>query len=114
MTAPPVIVRLGRDNPHLRAYHEFRLLLLAFLRAERGRSSRLARHLHVGRQSVHRWTVRMETSPPAWAALAANVWLHRQLTPALRRVLSASACPTGAGQLNPRTNKNRSPQPLLL
>ena len=101
MTTQQDYVRLGQDNPHVRAYHEYLHMVAAFLKARRGRGSRLARHLHVPRQSVSRWFVRPARQQPAWAALAANVWMHRQLTPEARRTLSATSCPPGGRQSTP-------------
>ena len=112
MSNGPSFVRLGEDNPHRRAYDQFRAMLYAFLRQRRGRQSQLARHLHVRRQTISRWVTLAHSSAPAWAALASNVWMHRQLTPETRNALLASACPPGARQ--PKTKPRTSHQQLTL
>jgi len=112
MTAPHQHVRLGQDNPHVRAYSEFRAMLHTFVHERRGRASQLARHLHVTRQSVHRWFRGPVVVGPPWAHLAANVWLHRQLTPQARTDLLARIRPPGERHLTPRT-KTTTRQPQL-
>jgi hypothetical protein len=99
-------VRLGRDNPHQRRYRQYIGMLQLFCRSKRGRASALARHLHVNRQAVSRWFAGERTLAPAWAALAANVWLHSQITPQQRNQLLALARPPGA-----RQPKSDSPHP---
>jgi len=110
MTTAVNLVRLGQDNPHVRAFTQFRLMLGTFLHERRGRASQLARHLHVTRQSVHRWFAGPLVVGPPWAHLAANVWLHRQLTPEARTALLARLRPPGEGQPKHRTT---TPHPQI-
>jgi len=112
MTAARDLVRLGGDNPHIRAFAQWVAMLRTFLAERRGRASQLARHLRVRRQSVSRWFAGPRVVGPAWAHLAANVWLHRQLTPQARTELLARIRPPGERHLTPRT-KTTTRQPQL-
>jgi hypothetical protein len=70
------------QDQHKAAYCRFTGDLRQWLGSQRGRASRLARHLGVNRQNVHRWFVSRSgdiDSAPAWAAMTANVWYHQQL-----------------------------------
>ena len=79
-------------------------MLCHFLRQQRGRQSRLARHLYTSRQSLSRWLHTPCAVTPPWAALAANVWLHRQISADQRNTLRSLACPPGQRQPKRRTN----------
>lgn len=66
-------------NPHQEAFEAWLDKLKLFLLATRGRQTRLAQHLGVRRQSVHRWFIERRTPPPAWAAVAANIWYNARI-----------------------------------
>src|SRR5437879_13362587 len=62
---------------HMERFDRWRLKLRDFLTEKRGRSSRLAEHLGVKRQSVSRWFVtgvERNRTVPAWAAVVAKIW----------------------------------------
>jgi len=111
---PYSFVRLGEDNPHRRAYDQFRAMLYAFLTQQRGRQSQLARHLRITRQSAHRWFACPHVCPPAWVMLSANVWLNRQLTLESRTTLLAAVCPPGGGHLRPTQTHPQATQKVLI
>jgi hypothetical protein len=69
------------QHKHKLAFATWMGAFKTWLQSERGRSSRLARYLGVGRQNVSRWFVVHASgdSVPAWAAVTANVWYHQQL-----------------------------------
>ena len=114
MITPAHFVRLGEDNPHQARYQQFRGMLFAFLRQARGRQSALATHLHVNRQTASRWFASPHTSPPAWAALAANVWLHSRITAEARSHLLSLVSPPGQRQPNQkRANTTPTQQSLI-
>jgi hypothetical protein len=52
----------------------------AYLKAERGRNSTLARALQTNRQNTHRWFLQRHTTIPAWAAVHTNIWYAEQTT----------------------------------
>jgi hypothetical protein len=64
-------------NPHEQKVSEWLDELRTWLKARRGRQSKLARHLGVPRQNVNRWFIERHTAIPAWAAITANIW-HQQ------------------------------------
>ena len=114
MITPAHFVRLGEDNPHQARYQQFRGMLFAYLRQARGRQSALATHLHVNRQTASRWFASPLTSPPAWAALAANVWLHSRITAEARTHLLSLVSPPGERLAKPqRTHPTPTQQSLI-
>jgi hypothetical protein len=76
------------QNPHVERWNRWMLRFRSYLASERGRSSALARHLGVRRQNVSRWFIGRGHSagPPAWAAVAANVWYNRVVAPQVDNV----------------------------
>jgi len=71
----------SREALHKGRFAEWKLEFRTYLKAKRGRASRLARYLGVSRQHVSRWFVTGPSEIPAWAAVTANAWQHRVVTP---------------------------------
>lgn len=89
--------------------HEQRLdlwrdALKTYVRAERGRTSDLARYLGVRRQSVWRWVNDGWSKFPAWAAVASIVWYFRQ-SPAQAVVSSGSLIHPALQLVSPQADK---------
>jgi hypothetical protein len=73
-------------NPHEAAFERWMDKLKAYLQEKRGRSAALARGLGVGRQSVSRWFIGRHCRIPAWAAVTANVWYWKNVSPQVDNV----------------------------
>lgn len=68
-------------NPHEAAFERWLDKLKAFLQQKRGRSAALSRALGVGRQAISRWFIGRHCRVPAWAAVNANVWYYKNVSP---------------------------------
>jgi hypothetical protein len=66
-------------SPYEKAFEKWRERCRFWLRCERGRTSALARHLSVRRQTVWRWFNNSWSKIPGWAAVAINIYYYQHV-----------------------------------
>lgn len=76
---------------HEKRFTHWQDQLKTYIRAERGRTSELARYLGVRRQSLWRWINEPYSKFPAWAAVATIVWYFRVVSPQADNLVRGSA-----------------------